>query len=202
MSPAAELTLAPLNIHVTGFNTSPDDTLDVTVDSGLSPSGKIAGHAKLAVKSATVSAQLEAHDLPLMLLQPYIARYTSMTLLKGALGLKMDIERGADGALDVKADTSVSDLRTIDNELKLDFIKWRELRVANIRYRSAPTSVRIGMVTALEPYARMVIVAPNRTLEHQGGAHSIGRGTSQALLRIDHAAGGRHGRSAERRRGR
>jgi hypothetical protein len=163
VSPAAELTLAPLNIHVTGFNTSPDDTLDVTVDSGLSPSGKIAGHAKLAVKSATVSAQLEAHDLPLTLLQPYLSHYTAMTLLKGTLGTKLDIERGADGAVVIGGTTAVHDLRTVDNELKLDFIKWRELRVANIRYRSAPTSVRIGTVTALEPYVRMVI-APDRTL--------------------------------------
>src|SRR6516165_3216104 len=34
VSPAAELTLTPLNVRVTGFNTSPDTVLDVTADSG------------------------------------------------------------------------------------------------------------------------------------------------------------------------
>jgi hypothetical protein len=163
LSPAAELTLAPLNVHVTGFNTSPEATLNVTVDSGVSPSGKIAGRAKLAPKSATVSAQLEAHDLPLSLLQPYLDHYTAMTLLKGTLGTKLDIERGADGALVIGGTTAVHELRTVDNALKLDFIKWRDLRVADIRYRSAPTSLKIGAVTALEPYVRMVI-APDRTI--------------------------------------
>ena len=163
LSPAAELTLAPLNVHVKGFNTSPEATLDVTVDSGVNESGKIAGHAKLAPKSATVSAQVEAHDLPLTLLQPYLDHYTGMTLLKGTLGTKLDIERGANGALEVRGATAVHDLRTVDKELKLDFIKWRDLRVADIRYRSAPTSLRIGTVTALEPYVRMVI-APDRTI--------------------------------------
>ena len=160
---AAELTLTPLDVHVTGFNTSPGATLDVTLDSGVSPSGNIALRAQLAPKASTVRAQLEAHDLPLTLLQPYLTHYTSMTLLKGTLGTKLDIERGADGAVVVGGTTGVHDLRTVDNQLKLDFIKWHDLRVADIRYRSAPASVRIGAVTALEPYVRMVI-APDRTI--------------------------------------
>jgi hypothetical protein len=185
VSPAAELTLTPLNVHVTGFNTSPDDTLDLTVDSGVSPAGKIAGRAKLTPKSATVSAQLEAHDLPLTLLQPYLDHYTSMMLLKGTLGTKLDIERGADGALVIGGITAVHDLRTVDNALKLDFIKWHDLRVAGIRYRSAPASLRVGAVTALEPYVRMVI-APDRTtnikevLTPSGAARSKRSGEANA----------------------
>jgi hypothetical protein len=163
VSPAAELTLTPLNVHVTGFSNAPNNTLDVALDSGLSPSGKIAGRAKVTPQSQTVSAQLEAHDLPLTLLQPYLTHYTSMTLLKGTLATKLGIKRGEDGALAIGGTTAVHDLRTVDNALKLDFIKWRDLRVADIRYRSAPMSVRIGTVTALEPYVRMVI-APDRTI--------------------------------------
>src|SRR5215472_3857527 len=163
VSPAAALTLTPLNVHVTGFNTAPDNTLDVTLDSGLSPAGKIAGRAKVTPQSQTVSAQLEANDLPLTLLQPYLTHYTSMTLLKGTLGTKLDIKRGEDGALAIGGTTAVHELRTVDNALKLDFIKWHDLRVADIRYRSAPMSVRVGTVTALEPYVRMVI-APDRTI--------------------------------------
>jgi hypothetical protein len=163
VNPAAELTLAPLNVHVRGFNTAPEATLDVTVDSGVTPSGKIAGRAKLAPKSATVSAQLEAHELPLTLLQPYLDHYTAMTLVKGTLGTKLEIERGADGALVVRGMTAVHDLRTVDDALKLDFIKWRDVRVADIRFRSAPASLRVGTVNAVEPYVRMVI-APDRTI--------------------------------------
>jgi hypothetical protein len=163
MKPAAVLLLNPLNVHVAGFNTSPADAVDVTLDTLVNAVGKISAQAHAPVHPGAVSAHVETSALPLTMLQPYIARYTSMTLLKGALGLKMDIERGADGALDVKADTTVSDLRTIDNALKQDFIKWRALRVADIRFRSQPQSLKIGSITAIEPYAR-VIVAPNRTL--------------------------------------
>ena len=163
VSPPATLTLAPLNIHVTGFNTSPEDALQVTLDSGIDPSGKIAGQAKVTLRSPAVSAHLEARDLALTLLQPYLAHYTSMTLLSGTLGAKLDFDRDNDGAFVVGGTTAVRDLRTVDNALKADFIKWRELRVADMRYRSAPASLRIGAVSALEPYVRMII-APDRTL--------------------------------------
>jgi Domain of Unknown Function (DUF748) len=163
VKPAAALLLNPVNIHVVGFDLTPDDTLDITLDSGVNSSGKIDVRARVTPKAGAMSAHVESANLELTMLQPYIAQYTSMTLLKGALGTKLDIERDADGALSVKGSTQVSDLRTVDNALRQDFIKWRELRVADIRYRAAPASLKVGNVTALEPYVRMII-APDRSV--------------------------------------
>ena len=162
VKPAVALLLNPLNIHVAGFNTSPDDTLDVTLDAGVNSSGKLTARAKVTPRTASVTAHVEAAGVTLPVLQPYIARYTSMTLLKGAVGAKFDIERQANGNLSVKGNTEVSDLHTVDNALKQNFVSWKELRVADIRYRSSPQSLRISSVTAVEPYVRMII-APDRT---------------------------------------
>jgi hypothetical protein len=161
VSPAAALLLDPLNVHVAGFNTSPDDTLDITLDSLVNTSGRINARAKVTPKSGALTAHIESADLGLPALQPYLAQYTSMTLLKGTLGAKLDIEREADGVLAVKGNTWISGLHTVDNVLKQDFINWKVLRIADIRYRSRPAGLRVGSVTALEPYARMVI-APDR----------------------------------------
>jgi hypothetical protein len=45
VNPPAALNLAPLNVHVTGFNTSPENTLDVALDTEVDPGGKIHGQA-------------------------------------------------------------------------------------------------------------------------------------------------------------
>src|ERR1700730_10358674 len=156
IKPAAALVLDPLNVHVAGFNTSPDDTLDLTLDAGVNSSGRINASARVTAKSGAVSAHVEAADLGLPALQPYIAQYTSMTLLKGTLGAKLDIERGADGSLAVQGKTRVPGLNTVDNALKQDFVKWKELLIADLSYRSKPAGLRIGSVTALEPYVRMI----------------------------------------------
>src|ERR1700730_17240084 len=163
IKPAAVLVFDPLNVHVAGFNTSPDDTLDITVDSSVNTSGRINARAQVTPKSGALTAHLETADLGLPALQPYLAQYTSMTLLQGTLGAKLDIERQADGVLAVKGNTWISGLHTVDNALEQDFINWKVLRIADIRYRSSPAGLRVGSVTALEPYARMVI-APDRTL--------------------------------------
>lgn len=162
VQPAVALLLSPLNIHVAGFNTSPADVLDVTLDAGVNSSGKLSARAKVTPKSTSVSAHVEAAGVDLPVLQPYLARYTSMTLLKGALGTQLDIERRADGSLSVKGDTEVSGLHTVDNALRQDFVNWKDLRIEGVSYRSSPQSLRIAGVTAVEPYVRMII-APNRT---------------------------------------
>jgi len=163
VTPAATLLLSPLNVHVKGFNTAPDNAVDVMLDSGVNDAGKISGQAKVTAGTGAVTAHVETEKLPLTALQPYVAHYTSMTLLKGTLGARLDVERQADGNLTVKCDTSILDLRTVDDALKQDFIKWKDLRIKDIRYGSSPQSLRVGAVTALEPYVRM-IVEPDRTI--------------------------------------
>lgn len=163
VKPAAVVVLDPLNVHVGGFSLAPDDMLDIKLDAAVNASGKVAAQAKVAPRSGAVTAHVEAEHLGLPALQPLLAKYTSMTLLKGELGARVDFERHADGFLGVKGDTRVSDLSTVDNALRKDFIRWKDLRIANVSYRSQPASLRIGSVTALEPYVRMII-APDRSV--------------------------------------
>src|SRR5215469_13344464 len=163
VKPAAELTLEPLNVRVTGFNTSPEDTLDVTLDAAVNGAGKLSARAKVTTRSAAVTGHVELAGLALPAAQPYISRYRFMTLLDGSLGAKLDIERRADGYLSIKGETGVRDLRTIDNAQKHDFVTWKDLKVAAIDYRSTPASLKIGTITAVEPYVRMIL-APDRTL--------------------------------------
>ncbi len=163
VKPALALTIDPLNVHVAGFNTRPDDVLDVTVDSTLNGSGKLSAKAKVTPKSGDVTAHIEASALALPFVQPYLSRYTSMTLVKGTLGARLDLQHRADGYLEVKGDTRISDLKTIDNSQKRDFITWKDFKVADLAYRSQPLSLRIKSVTATELYARMII-RPDRSI--------------------------------------
>lgn len=163
VKPALALAVDPLNIHVAGFNTAPDDTLDITVDSTVNGSGKLSVEAKVTPKTGNLTAHVEAAALGLPVLQPYISRYTSMTLLNGTLGARIDLERHPDGYLEVKGNTQVAGIKTVDNSQKRDFITWKDLKVADLRYRSKPQSLRVGSVTAIEPYAR-VIIRPDRTV--------------------------------------
>ena len=100
VQPALALTVEPLNVRIAGFNTSPDDVLQVSVDSIINGHAKLTAKGKVIPRGGQVSAHIEAADLALPVIQPYISRYTSMTLLQGTLGAKVDLELRDDGSLE------------------------------------------------------------------------------------------------------
>jgi hypothetical protein len=137
--------------------------LDVTVDSTLNGTGKLNAKAKVTPASGDLTAHVDAQALGLSMLQPYLNTYTSMVLLKGTVGAQLDLVHRSDGFLAVTGNTAVSGLKTIDAVQKRDFISWRDLKVAGIDYKSAPQTLKIGNVTAVDPYARLIIF-PDRVM--------------------------------------
>jgi hypothetical protein len=162
LTPAITVNIDPLNVHVAGFNTRPDDVLDVTVDSTINGTGKLHSKAKVTAHSGAVSAHVDLESLGLPVIQPLLSRYTSMTLLKGALGAHIDLEQHADREFEVKGSTHVAELKTVDARQKRDFVTWKDFKVEEVLYRSKPQSLRIKSITAIDPYAR-VIIFPDRT---------------------------------------
>jgi hypothetical protein len=163
VKPAAVFTLAPLDLTVRGYTTAPNTTLDITTKIGINASGHLTANAKVTPASGALAAHVDLSDFDLAALQPYVNTYTQISLLGGSLKSGLDIERAADGNLVLKGDTVVTKLRTIDNDLRQDFVKWDELRLAGLEYHSAPASLRIDTIDARAPYARLII-APDQTL--------------------------------------
>ncbi len=133
--------------------------LEVQAKTGLDATGTLSVQAQVNLPDAAVKGHVELAGFALPALQPYIARYTGITLLSGQLGAKADVERDAKGRLTVTADTEVTHFRTVDDELRMDFIKWDGLTVSGIRYRSDPAALSIRSVRAQAPYARVIIDA-------------------------------------------
>ena len=163
VKPTLAAKLDPLNVHVAGFSTAASDVLDVTVDATLDGTGKLNAKAKVTPASGDLTAHVDAQSVGLPVLQPYLNTYTSMLLLKGALGAQLDLVHHGDGYLEVKGNSVVSGLKTVDAVQKRDFISWKELKVTGIDYKSAPQTLKIGNVTAVDPYARLIIF-PDRVM--------------------------------------
>jgi hypothetical protein len=157
LKPSPAFSLTPLDISVGQFQWPFGPPLSVQVKSGLDKTATLAAQAQVTLPDAAVKAHVELAGFDLPVLQPYVARYTGLTLLSGQIGTKADIERDAKGALTVTADTDIARFRTVDDELRLDFIKWDRLTVSGIKYRSAPVALSIRSVRAQAPYARVII---------------------------------------------
>ncbi|HKT73692.1 MAG TPA: DUF748 domain-containing protein [Steroidobacteraceae bacterium] len=175
VSPTVAVTLDAIDLHLGGFSTAHTSPVSLTFNTPVNGKGSIAIKADASPDLQSFQGQAEVGHLDLTVLQPYLAQQTAMTLLSGLLSSKLAVERGADGALGVTGDIEVSKLRTVDNALKLDFVKLEQLKVAGIDYRSKPAKLRIHTITAKAPYARVIIesdrsVNVSRILRSPAGA--------------------------------
>ena len=161
--PAATLALQRIGLRLRGFHVPANAPLNLAVDAGINKNGKLSGVGSYDLGSGAAHARLELSQVDLTALQPYVAQYTSLDLLSGALSTKLDIERTAAGAISVAGNTQVSKLRTVDDELRQDFVKWDLLSIEGMRYRMQPARLDIQRIVARAPYAR-VIIAPDRAL--------------------------------------
>ena len=157
LKPAPAFALTALDINVGQFQWPFGPPLSVTVRSQLNKTATLDARAQLTLPDAAAKAHVELTAFDLPVLQPYVARYTGLSLLSGRLGIKTDIERDAKGALSVTAETDVAQFRTVDDELRKDFIKWDHLTVSGMRYQSDPAALNIHTVRAQGLYARVII---------------------------------------------
>ena len=157
MDPAAAIEVSRFGVAVRGFHAPGAATLDVSAQAAVGKSGEVRAAATYALGSGAAHAKLTVADLDLTPLQPYLAQRAALTLLSGRLTTDVTADRGADGALAVDADVDVSKLRTVDDALRQDFVRWQALKLKGIRYRSQPASLRIAQIVAERPYARVII---------------------------------------------
>jgi len=198
ITPAVPVQLDELSVHVTGFTTSHSTPVAVVMSTKINHGGKLEAKADLTPDLTGLKGDVNLANLDLTVLQPYISRQTAMTLRSGLLSSKLNIERAGDGHLAVAGEVDVAKLRTIDNELKRDFIKFDDLKITGIDYQMPPptpvkpASLHIKNITARAPYARVIIesdrtVNVSHVLSGLGGAKEAsgkGAGVADAVANV------------------
>jgi hypothetical protein len=175
IKPAADLTLSSLSARITGYDSSPQSRITVSVQTAVNGQGKLQLTAEGSLQPEAVSAKVAVSHIDLRALQPYMNKYTALTLASGFLDTTLAVQRGTDGRLTTAGRIDISDLRAVDDDLKQDFIKWQGLHIVGFRYASTPASLHIDHITAVAPYAR-VIIGADHTVNvsealHPRGAH-------------------------------
>lgn len=166
VTPAAPMKVEALNAQFKGFDNSRHGTLGIEGSCNLNGGGQFTTKGTLALDTNALQLNLDLKDLDLEPLQPYLNERTDMTLLSGFLSLAGDFSyRPGETSAPIEFHGRIGsrDLRTIDNHLKEDFIRWQDLVVDGIAFSSQPKRLTIREIKARAPYAR-VIIAPDNTV--------------------------------------
>jgi hypothetical protein len=167
VSPAVKIAFAPASFSILNISTDPNTMVAVDADLTINELGRVQVDGDVQVEPLGAQLAVDLSDFRLPVLQPYIAQMSAMTLHSGKLDVRGDVTLAATEAaptkLSFEGDIGVTDLRTTDQFVKEDFVRWRSLTVNGLSFEQNPDRLTIEKITARGPYAR-VIIAPDRTL--------------------------------------
>ena len=162
--PAAKVLIAPLSVKVAGASLDLAKPVSVALDTKINGTGTLNVAGEITPQPVAANLGLKLDGIELAAVQPYIAQYTSMTLLAGKLGGDAKVRYGAQKpALQFTGDLSVTGLHTVDNALHQDFINWDRLDVRGLNFQHDPDRLSIDQVSARKLYAR-VIIEPDESI--------------------------------------
>jgi len=164
VKPVMQLKIAPLSLSVQNYSSDGARPLALDLETGLGAAGHLhaGGTLTLSPLSAAVTADLKEFDLPP--LQPYVTQQSDLTIYRGRLAAQLQLAYAAapqkgQPQLKLGGALQVTDLATRDNPTGTDFISWKALQVAGLRYQLGPDALEIDQVRALGAYGRVIIGA-------------------------------------------
>jgi hypothetical protein len=162
--PVAKVLIAPLSIKVKGASLDLAKPVSVALDTKINDSGTLNVEGEITPQPMAANLNLKLNGIELAAVQPYIAQYTSMTLLSGRLGGEAKVRYGAQKpALQFSGSLNVANLHTVDNALHQDFINWDRLDIQGLNFQHDPDRLDIDQIRAQKLYAR-VIIEPDESI--------------------------------------
>jgi hypothetical protein len=156
--PVAKVVIAPLSAKVTGASLDLAKPLSILLDAKINGTGGVNVSGDVTPQPVTANLSVKLDGVELAAVQPYIAQYTSMTLIGGKLSGDTKLRYGAQKpVLQFSGNLSVAGLHTVDNALHENFINWDRLDVQGLNYQHDPDRLDIDQVLARKLYARVII---------------------------------------------
>lgn len=156
--PGAKVLLAPLSLKVSGASLNLAKPLEVVLDTKINGTGILSVTGSVTPQPVAADVKVKLAGIELAAAQPYIAQYTSMTLLAGSLSGDGRVRYGAQKpALQFNGNLGVSKLHTVDNALHDDFINWDRLDIKGLDFQHDPDRLDIDQVAVRKLYARVMI---------------------------------------------
>ncbi len=167
VKPVAKFELTPIALTVNGWSTDAAAKVQVDADVTINKKGKFLGKGDVQLEPLSAELAVDLKDFELPAIQSYLNEMTAMTLHSGRLGAKGNVSYAAmpESAppMKFKGEVLVADVRTTDELVNEDFVKWRSLAVTGIDFSHNPDKLDINRIVARQPYGK-VVIARDQTL--------------------------------------
>lgn len=155
------LTVKPINLKLTNFNTSAGASLPFQFSARVNEAGLIKLDGNAIVEPFSAQINVDVKEIALEKFQAYIDKFAKLDVIDGMLAVdgKLLIAKAAPDKLAVKftGNTQIADLLTRDQLKNKDFVKWQSLALNNIEADWPTNQYSAEALVINKPYARVVI---------------------------------------------
>jgi hypothetical protein len=142
----------------------------VQVRFALKQGGQFSARGQIAPQPLAGHLQVQLQQLALVpfgsLLQPYVRLLLTSGAASAEGTVRLRATQSAVPQVDYQGSAQVDNLALVEPDSRTPFLGWRKLAASGMRVDSAPLSVAITNLQAVEPYGRIVL-NPDRTLNVQ-----------------------------------
>jgi hypothetical protein len=137
-------------LHITDFQNPPKGPFDFNLGLRIAEGGKVAVKGNADMRAPSVNLSIEADDVALTPLKPYLKEFLIPSLESGSLFVKGDVtylkDEGSRDALNFKGGGGIKDLALIRPESGKTFVAWNLLETRGIVFDTLPGELRVKTV--------------------------------------------------------
>jgi len=162
--------VAPLSLSMQGLSTVSSTPASVELKAVVNKSGMLAVTGNLALAPFETDLTVNAKEVDVLPLQPYIADQLNLRLTRAALTgngkLRLTLADGSGLKGGFTGDMTLGNFATVDKLSNTDFLRWKSLFFGGIDMRLDPFALKVNQVALSDFFAR-VIIDPNGRINLQ-----------------------------------
>jgi Domain of Unknown Function (DUF748) len=157
----AKFALSDLFIRIDNFSNIKNQLGKTRLRTRINKSGSLRLSGSAGSNPVAAKLALEAHDIDVLSLQPYLGDQVNFLLTGGRISTKGNFTLNTGGTGPAKANyqggIELYDFASIEKGNKQDLVKWKNLGLHQFEFNSEPLQVRIGEIDISDFYSRLIL---------------------------------------------
>jgi hypothetical protein len=162
----AKISVSDLSVRGENFSTAKNQRGKATIRARINDKGMLRLVGTATVNPVNAKFVVDAQDLDLISVQPYLDDRVTFLLTGGRAGTKGEFTFDAAGTAPAKMNyqgaVQVADFGAVERDGQQDLLKWKSLGLDALQFDLEPFQLRIGEINLTEFYSRLILGADGK----------------------------------------
>jgi uncharacterized protein involved in outer membrane biogenesis len=162
----AKISVSDLSVRGENFSTAKNQRGKATIRARINDKGMLRLVGTATVNPVNAKFVIDAQDLDLISVQPYLDDRVNFLLTGGRAGTKGEFTFDAAGTgpakMNYQGAVQVADFGAVERDNQQDLLKWKSLGLDALQFDLEPFQLRIGEINLTEFYSRLILGADGK----------------------------------------